>query len=306
MRFLGATKLANLGRILTIAIITTGGASRTASNASAIIGKPACDVIVGSAIAMPDQRTYAVSFFSNNRASRDVPLDLYAEKNKYTVTFAAVAFSSFAHEPASAPAAEPGQEVGSGPYYHGAPRHFQFRSRTLFVALPQTDTLLRVVAEPAEGDTPSNAACTPQFADTFFYSKTKIGEAYSLDDDELRYQDDVVRYFHAGPTAISARMVGTASCSVPYRDAAAVKALTPAYPRMAAQQGAVGTALVRLELDARGAVGDATILRSSGNELLDGAALDAARKSIYRPEIFQCEQFPGTFVFHADFEIDQS
>jgi TonB family protein len=205
-----------------------------------------------------------------------------------------------------APTTEPGHKFEPGPYYQGLPTSYQFRSQAFFVSLPQADTLLRVVTEPVEGATPSTASCTPQFANTFYYTKAKMGESYSLSDDQLRSEDDLIRYFRAGAKTISASMVGTASCRAPYRDAEAIKAVTPAYPGMAAQQNAVGTVLVQLGLDAQGVVSDAVILRSSGNDLLDGAALDAARKSIYRPEIFHCEQFPGNFVFHADFEIDQS
>lgn len=88
-------------------------------------------------------------------------------------------------------------------------------------------------------------------------------------------------------------------CSVPYAPASVVDAITPTAPEGADDQ--TGTAQVRVDLAASGAVVKATIYRSAGNMLLDQAALRAARSSTYRAETKDCALVGGSYLFTVDF-----
>jgi TonB family protein len=85
-------------------------------------------------------------------------------------------------------------------------------------------------------------------------------------------------------------------------DAVATNKVEPDYPEMARQQGAVGTATIRVSLAPSGAVTGASVYKSSGNAQLDTSALRAARSSSYRAEIRDCEPVAGDYLFVATFE----
>ncbi len=92
-------------------------------------------------------------------------------------------------------------------------------------------------------------------------------------------------------------------CAVPNADAA-MKG-QPAdldFPDMARQQGASGTATVKVTLDATGAVTDASIQHSTGNQLLDQAAIKAAKATSYTPDIVNCVKTGGAYYFKANFD----
>lgn len=59
----------------------------------------------------------------------------------------------------------------------------------------------------------------------------------------------------------------------------------PIYPELARRLGFSGSAVVRALIDREGRVRDARIVRSSGYETLDQAALEAAVKCVYAPAI---------------------
>jgi protein TonB len=92
------------------------------------------------------------------------------------------------------------------------------------------------------------------------------------------------------------------ACSRPYMDAVATNKVEPDYPEMARQQGAVGTATIRVSLAPSGAVSGAAVYKSSGNAQLDTSALRAARSSSYRAEIRDCQPVAGDYLFVATFE----
>jgi protein TonB len=107
----------------------------------------------------------------------------------------------------------------------------------------------------------------------------------------------------SGPIAPTAGPATAApACARPHVDAVATNKVEPDYPEMARQQGAVGTATVRVTLSTTGAVTGASIYKSSGNVLLDNSAVHAARTSSYRPEIDNCEPVGGDYLFVATFE----
>lgn len=92
------------------------------------------------------------------------------------------------------------------------------------------------------------------------------------------------------------------ACAVPNADATTVQAVEPDYPDIARQQGAVGTAKVKVSLDAAGHVLEASIAKSAGNAALDQAAVKAARASTFAPEVVNCVKTAGSYYFSADFQ----
>jgi TonB family protein len=86
------------------------------------------------------------------------------------------------------------------------------------------------------------------------------------------------------------------------QSAAASVAATPAeLPQIAAQQRVTGITAVRVELDARGRLGAASVLQSSGNRYIDEAALRTARTARYGAEVRDCERLGGTYALVVDF-----
>jgi TonB family protein len=70
---------------------------------------------------------------------------------------------------------------------------------------------------------------------------------------------------------------------------------------MAKEQGAEGVTEVAVTLDANGNVTATGIYKSSGNALLDQAAIAAAKASKYQPEIVNCVKTAGQYKFRAEF-----
>jgi protein TonB len=91
-------------------------------------------------------------------------------------------------------------------------------------------------------------------------------------------------------------------CANPNADAA-IKgtAVEPDYPDIAREQGATGTTLVKVTLDASGDVTDASVYKSAGNPALDQAAIKAARATAYIPDIVNCVKTAGSYLFSATF-----
>jgi protein TonB len=85
--------------------------------------------------------------------------------------------------------------------------------------------------------------------------------------------------------------------------AASVKGspVEPDMPEIARQQGAVGTTLVKVTLDATGSVAGADVYKSAGNPALDQAAVKAARATSYNAEVVNCVKTAGSYLFSASF-----
>jgi TonB family protein len=92
-----------------------------------------------------------------------------------------------------------------------------------------------------------------------------------------------------------------ASCAGRYLPASVTKVATPDFPEMARQQGARGTAVVRVSLSEYGTVTDTVIERSTGFSSLDQEARKAARSSAYAPALSDCRPVPGETSFTANF-----
>ncbi|MDQ2908518.1 MAG: TonB family protein, partial [Candidatus Eremiobacteraeota bacterium] len=91
-------------------------------------------------------------------------------------------------------------------------------------------------------------------------------------------------------------------CAVPNAPAAIKgQAVEPDYPDMARQEGATGTAEVKVTLTGSGVVQGTSIYKSAGNASLDQAAIKAAQQTAYTPDIVNCVQTAGSYLFEADF-----
>jgi TonB family protein len=90
------------------------------------------------------------------------------------------------------------------------------------------------------------------------------------------------------------------ACAVPFA-AASVAAAPVELPEIAAQQRVTGITTLRVDLDARGRLGSAAVLQSSGNRYIDEAALRTARTARYGAEVRDCERSGGTYALVVDF-----
>jgi periplasmic protein TonB len=109
----------------------------------------------------------------------------------------------------------------------------------------------------------------------------------------------------AGATPGSPESLATAapkpSCAQPHADARIVHAIEPEYPDPARERGLTGTTQIEVTLAETGAVIDARVYAGSGSRILDDAALAAARRSTYSPEIDDCKNVGGSYLFRAEF-----
>ena len=92
------------------------------------------------------------------------------------------------------------------------------------------------------------------------------------------------------------------ACAVPNKDAAIKgQAADADYPEIAKEQGAVGTAVVKVTLSADGAVSATSINKSAGNAALDQSAIAAAKATSYNAETVNCVPTAGSYLFQVDF-----
>ncbi|MBV8331825.1 MAG: TonB family protein [Candidatus Eremiobacteraeota bacterium] len=102
------------------------------------------------------------------------------------------------------------------------------------------------------------------------------------------------------PAASSPPGTPAPACSQPYVAARTIDAVAPSTPDDAA--GLQGTAEIQVSLDAAGRVTDVRVYRSTGSMSLDRAAMNAARRSTYAPQIVDCQPAGGTYLFRVDFQ----
>lgn len=91
------------------------------------------------------------------------------------------------------------------------------------------------------------------------------------------------------------------ACSAPDVAAKTIAAQSPDVPDDE-RNGFTGTAKVKVDLDATGAVVGTSLYESTGNMQLDQAALRAARDSRYAPEQYECKNVAGSYLFTVDFQ----
>ena len=93
---------------------------------------------------------------------------------------------------------------------------------------------------------------------------------------------------------------GNAACMLADVDARIVHAQPADYPELAHREGVTGTAFVQVDLMPTGDIADVSIAESSGNPLLDRAALDAVRESRFAPATHDCRQIAGSYLVRVD------
>ena len=91
---------------------------------------------------------------------------------------------------------------------------------------------------------------------------------------------------------------GSDQCTVP---ASTLYSAPAEMPQIAALYRLSGRAGVQIDLDKAGNVIDMAIAQSTGDGVLDEAALSAARASKFAPEIRNCAPVAGSYLFVVDF-----
>lgn len=106
-----------------------------------------------------------------------------------------------------------------------------------------------------------------------------------------------VRLVPLGAQSTGVSRTGCIAEAVP----ASVTAAPVELPEIAAQMKVAGVSEIRVDLDPRGALASASLLRSSGNRWIDQAALRTARLSAYGAEVRACERVGGRYALVIDF-----
>jgi protein TonB len=91
------------------------------------------------------------------------------------------------------------------------------------------------------------------------------------------------------------------SCSTPDSPATTAFGAEPVTPQLALLYNLTGTTYVQVDIDANGALTDASIAKSSGTPILDQAAIAAAKASSFRPAIHDCSPVAGSYIFQVNF-----
>ncbi|GAC1593056.1 MAG: hypothetical protein NVS3B28_22580 [Candidatus Velthaea sp.] len=91
------------------------------------------------------------------------------------------------------------------------------------------------------------------------------------------------------------------TCPQPFSPPRAILPSQPAYPTEARAARAVGTAIVRVDLDESSSIVNVLVTRSSGFAPLDRAARESALKSTYRTETFACRSIASSYAFVVTF-----
>jgi periplasmic protein TonB len=106
----------------------------------------------------------------------------------------------------------------------------------------------------------------------------------------------------AAPVNPSLNAVMNTSCQSAHADAAVLFA-APAYtPVIAHEMGFKGTAYIEVDLAQNGKLAAAQVARSSGNRVVDAAALSTARATTFRAETVNCTPIAGAYLYRVDFD----
>jgi TonB family protein len=100
------------------------------------------------------------------------------------------------------------------------------------------------------------------------------------------------RSFASGATDGSL-LASTTACAEQHQDAAVTEVPNYDEPAISQAENVSGTSLVKISLNPTGRLSAASLWTSSGNPLLDAAALKGARSSKYASEVNDCERVSG-------------
>jgi len=96
-------------------------------------------------------------------------------------------------------------------------------------------------------------------------------------------------------------MPAAPACSDPNAEATTIVAVSPDAPAGDTAIAANTTAMIKVDLDANGAVTGVSVYASAGSPELDQAAMQAARSSTYAPERRDCRPVAGSYLFKVEF-----
>jgi protein TonB len=97
----------------------------------------------------------------------------------------------------------------------------------------------------------------------------------------------------------------TPSGPVELTDSEIIHKVTPEYPQVAQEQGIQGNVTVRVTIGPQGQVLAAVISSSSGNPLLDEAALKAAKETTYKPPMVNGVPTQRDYLVIYTFDLNQ-
>jgi TonB family protein len=158
-------------------------------------------------------------------------------------------------------------------------------AQPLVLKLPVSLSKIKgIILEPA----PSSAACQRSM---LVYVQRRSTDFVRTDIRAIAYAVPPITVPAAEPVALS--------CPVPFEVAHVISVANVETPPQA--RGVTGEVQVLLDLAADGTVKDARI-KSSPSPLLNAAALDAAKKSTYAPNIVACVPNPQSYIFVVEFQ----
>ena len=92
-----------------------------------------------------------------------------------------------------------------------------------------------------------------------------------------------------------------AGCTVDHQPARIIRSVVPEYPAIAKLQERTGISVIRVDLSETGTVVNSSVAVSSGNSVLDKAAIQTARSMLYAPETRACNAISGSYAVQVDF-----
>lgn len=105
------------------------------------------------------------------------------------------------------------------------------------------------------------------------------------------------------PAATAVRPVSPQPVVTPPEPLPSFKNRKPAYPKLARQRGQEGTVLLRVRIDPSGSVLGVEIIRSSGYELLDNAAVTSLRRWHFKPAESDGVKVSGSVIVPVEFRL---
>ncbi len=93
-----------------------------------------------------------------------------------------------------------------------------------------------------------------------------------------------------------------ASCTTENQPATIVQAAAVDYPEIAKLEHLTGKSIIAVDLGSDGSLLSAYVARSSGNTILDQAAIRTVKKMVYSPETRDCKPTSGSYGVEVEFE----
>jgi protein TonB len=142
--------------------------------------------------------------------------------------------------------------------------------------------------------------------------QSKSNDTTSTGPAEQAYTPPPVGNEHGVPTAAPTVAPTTAATAPPgpagpvvVTDSDFIDRVTPDYPEMAKQENIQGDCTIRITIGPQGQVMDASVTSSSGNAMLDNAALKAAKQSRFKPPMVNGVPTQRDYLIIYTFRLDQ-